>query len=108
MIRLQALQNSQLEVSTLKLELKQCRAQGKWTPTAAAFEALEKKINSLEAAQRQKAEYQQQQQSLQLAELQLVVQRYEQLLAVRDAELQGFRAQVDALLSTAKQLQAAA
>lgn len=69
----------------------------------AAFEALEKKISSLEAAQRQTVG--QQKYAVSAADMQFVVAPYVQLLAAKDAELEGFRVQLDALIAAAKQLQ---
>lgn len=90
-------------MSALQSEVAHCRAKGRWTPSAAAFEALERKISSLEAAHRQSVD--QHMQAVTAAEMQAVVGRYEQLLAAKDVELQGFRVQLDALIAAAKQLQ---
>lgn len=97
------LHESQAEVSALQQEVAHCRSSKRWSPSAAAFEALERKIISLETAQRQRVE--QQLQSVTAAELQAVVSRYEQALAVKDVELQGFKIQLEALITAARHLQ---
>lgn len=129
------LRASQDEAAGLAQELAVARAKGgAWSPSIAAFEALERKINSLEAAAavQQMALQQQQQQQKQLGLLaslglgpQLaplsgatsglqppgtevvaaITQQYEAALAAKNAELQGFQLQLEALLEAAHELQ---
>lgn len=148
---------AEAEVEQLSRHLQACRDSLTWSPTGAAFAALERKIDSLEAAaaaQQAAAAAAAQQQQLAMAGVQpamrhaaapgggavgaagsggvlglmadigllpaakqqqqhdrrrrvdvdSVVQHYEGLLAAKTAEVEGFRAQVDALLTAAKQL----
>lgn len=111
---LQALSESQAEATALHAELRAARARGSWSPGAAAFEALERKIQALEAAAAAKSAAgaslgspargadAQPAVVLQLLQQQ---QQYEAMLAAKNAELEGFRQQVEALLVAAKQLQ---
>jgi hypothetical protein len=136
---LQMLRASQAEAAALSQELAIARAgrgsSSSSSPNLAAFEALEAKIASLEAAaaaQRQQAAFQQQQQLAALLAgpgpagpgagaaaglqqllaglpgadlLAAVSQQYEAALAAKAAELEGFRLQLDGLLGAARQLQ---
>jgi hypothetical protein len=95
---LQALADAQHEVAALRSELSVARARGAWSPGAATLDALERKIAALEAAAAAQQQQQPQQQSS------LLQQQYEHLLAVKNAELESFRQQVDALLAAATRL----
>ncbi|KAF8056104.1 hypothetical protein HT031_006455 [Scenedesmus sp. PABB004] len=109
----EALHAAHAEAAAARHELAMARSGAGWGPSAAAFDALERKLASLEAAQRQQSLQQSQTQSqsqqqlgllpgLGGAELGAVVAHYEARLAAKAAELDGFRSQLDALLAAAK------
>lgn len=100
---LQALQKSEREVNSLQLELAECKQKGTWRPGAAAFQALEWKINNLRMVPPTQ-QHSTQQLPMTAVEMQSVVQHYERLLAAKNTELEGFRSQVDALLTSARQV----
>jgi hypothetical protein len=108
----QALSESQCEAAALQSELAAARARGAWSPGAAAFQALERKINALEAAAAATArpggsspiKGNAAQQTVLQALLQQQQQQYEAAMAAKSAELDAFRRQVDELLAAARKL----
>jgi hypothetical protein len=111
---LQALLESQAEAEALRTELAAARARGSWLPGVAAFEALERKIAALEAAAgapppsrhlRQAATGMSEAEQAALQQQQLLLLQYQAVLAAKDAELGGFRQQVDDLLAAVRLLQ---
>jgi hypothetical protein len=109
-------------VAALRSELAVARARGVWSPGAATLGVLERTVEALQAAaavSAAQAAAQQQaavQQLLdrrdaragvpdQLVQVAALQARYEELLAAKNAEVEGFRAQVDGLLDAARQLQ---
>lgn len=82
---------------------------GAWAPGVAAFDALERKIAALEAAATHEATAKDaggRGDERHVVELLLQQQHeFEVVMAAKNAELSGFRRQVDALLQAVAQLQ---
>lgn len=98
-------------MEALRCELNAARACGSWSPGVAAFEALERKFAELEtAAPRQGPSNAPSSHPTQQNVLQLLTQqqeRFEDMLAAKNLELDGFRQQVEALLAATQQLRCA-
>lgn len=103
---MQALRASQAEVHHLQNELAVTQSRLTWTPEARQFAELEKKIADMEAesAARDKQWKFVLEDSRQLAgaQAELTRRRCELALEAKSAEIEGFRAELDALILAAK------
>ena len=103
---MQALRKAHTQTEHLEAQLS--IAKESWSPRAHAFAALEAKIRRL---QEDAASKEQQwrtllddKQQLAGAQVELLKKRFEVALETKNAEIEGFRVQVEALLTAARQL----
>jgi hypothetical protein len=102
----QALRESHAHTEYLETQLS--IAKDSWSPQAHAFAALEGKIRRLQedatSKEQQWKALLEGKQQLAGAQAELLRKRYEVALETKNAEIEGFRVQVEALLAAARQL----
>ncbi|GAX83641.1 hypothetical protein CEUSTIGMA_g11065.t1 [Chlamydomonas eustigma] len=104
----QDLRAAHVRIEQLQQELAAARQKQHWSPEAAAFAALERKLDELESEGRSREQrwraMLEEERSMAVAQLEMRDKKWELILQTKSSEVERFKLEVDSLLQAAKKL----